>query len=122
MRSQQTFNIKGRGIVKILKLSDIDETYRVGDRILIDGTWWNLKGVEMTSSPQKEDIGVIVEPEEVEENKKYLSIGDKCPTCQKVTPCEHHHSDYFHNRCGTSPCSCDDDYDNYDELRALIEK
>ncbi len=102
MKSKETFDIQGRGIVKVIEAKDLDKTYNVGDDIEIDDIEWVLTGVEMLSPPRREHVGLIV-------RRKYFSLGDICPTCRKATPCEHIHSDYVHTRCGTSPCSCDPD-------------
>ncbi len=71
IQSTGTFQIAGRGTIKVLGDDALPKGYRilVGDRARIDGEHYVLCGVEMTSPRRRGGFGIIVrrvEPEGVD--------------------------------------------------------
>lgn len=64
LSSAGTFQIKGRGTVKIIRLSDIPRgvVLRVGDPVVVDDQDqdWIIAGVDMVSPRPDDTIGILV--------------------------------------------------------------
>lgn len=62
LSSAGTFQIKGRGTVKVIRLSDIPRgvVLRVGDPVVIDDQDWIIAGVDMVSPRPDDTIGILV--------------------------------------------------------------
>lgn len=57
MRSRGTFNIPGRGIIKVVDCYEPElREKRVGDVVVIDDEPWRIRGIEMKPSPLPPDL------------------------------------------------------------------
>lgn len=77
LKSEGTFQITGRGIMKVLRLADLPKGYKIGlgDPVRIDDQDWRCVGIERyATSPPRETGGILVRPLSDQESPRSAAL------------------------------------------------